>query len=60
MGLQSELNLPNPFINQVHVAAINIVLTASYLSKEGDRVLREYGLTDAWFNVLTLPQAAGA
>jgi len=54
MGLQTELNLPHPFTNQAHVAAINIVLTGAYLSKEGDRILRQYGLTDAWFNVLTL------
>lgn len=54
MSLQEELSLPNPFRNRAHEALLNVVLTGTLLAKEGDRVLRRFGLTDAQFNVLML------
>ena len=54
MSLQDELGLPNPFDNRAHEALLNVVLTGTLLAKEGDRILRPFGLTDAQFNVLML------
>jgi DNA-binding MarR family transcriptional regulator len=54
MSLQSDLGLPNPIANHGHEAVLNVVLTAALLSKEGDRILRPFGITDSQFNVLML------
>jgi DNA-binding MarR family transcriptional regulator len=54
MALQDELGLLNPFENRAHEALLNVVLTGTLLAKEGDRILRPLGLTDAQFNVLML------
>jgi DNA-binding MarR family transcriptional regulator len=54
MSLQHELGFRNPFQNRAHEALLNVVLTGTLLAKEGDRVLRSFGLTDAQFNVLML------
>ncbi len=54
MDLEHELHLPRAIENERHKAVIEIVLTGALLTKEGDRLLRPFGLTDAQFNVLML------
>ena len=54
MSLQQELGLPRPIMNRAHEAVMNIVLTGEMLAKEGQRLLRPFGLTDSQFNVLML------
>jgi DNA-binding MarR family transcriptional regulator len=54
MGLFDELKLAKPIENLSHQALLSIVLTSDLLTKEGDRLLRPYNLTDAQFNVLML------
>ncbi|MFB3789065.1 MAG: MarR family winged helix-turn-helix transcriptional regulator [bacterium] len=54
MSLQQELGLPRPITNRAHEAVMNIVLTGEMLAKEGQRLLRPFGLTDSQFNVLML------
>ena len=54
MGLQEELGLPVPFDNLAHEALLNVVLTGTLLAKEGNRLLRPLGVTEAQFNVLML------
>ena len=54
MGLQEELGFPNPIMNHEHETVLNIVLTVEMLAKEGDRMLRAFGLTDSQFNILIL------
>jgi len=53
MSLHTELGL-EPIEYLPHEAVLNIVFTGSLLSKEGDRILKEFGLTDSQFNVLML------
>ncbi len=54
MSLHNELGLNRPFSHKAHEAALNIVFTASRLTKEGNRILQPFGITDAQFNVLML------
>lgn len=54
MSLQHELGLPNPILHPGHEALLSIVMTAATLTKEGDRLLRPFGITDSQFNVLML------
>ncbi len=54
MPLHTELGLGKPFSHKAHEAALNIVFTASRLTKEGNRILQPFGITDAQFNVLML------
>jgi DNA-binding MarR family transcriptional regulator len=54
MSLADELGFPNPRIHTEHEALLNVVLTGALLAKEGDRLLRPFGLTDSQFNVLML------
>ncbi|MFH1741680.1 MAG: MarR family transcriptional regulator [bacterium] len=54
MSLQSELGLSNPIETRAHEALMNVVLTGELLAKEGHRLMRPLGLTDAQFNVLML------
>ncbi len=54
MGLQRELNLPHPIQDPSHEVALAVVLTSEMLTKEADRLLRAFGLTEAQFNVLML------
>ncbi len=54
MSLQEELGLPNPIRRTAHEAMLNVVFTGTLLSKEGDRLLRPFGVTDAQLNVLML------
>ncbi len=54
MGLQDELGFIGPIKNHAHNALLNLVLTGQMLMKEGQRVLRPFGLTDSQFNVLML------
>lgn len=54
MTLVKELGLKTPFENSKHEAILNVVLTGSMIGKEGDRFLKQYGLTDSQFNVLML------
>jgi len=54
MSLQQELGLMKPFANHYHEALLNIVITGSILSKEGQNVLHPFGLTDAQFNILMM------
>lgn len=54
MSLQHELCLPNPLKNRAQEALLNVALTGTLLAKEGDRLLRPLGLTDAQLNVLML------
>ncbi|MBN2289343.1 MAG: MarR family transcriptional regulator [Candidatus Glassbacteria bacterium] len=54
MSLWQELGYSRPFKQPVEETMLNIVHTGSLLVKEGYRVLRPFGLTDAQFNVLML------
>lgn len=54
MSLEQELGFRTPLVHQGGAAVLNIVHTGSLLVKEGDRVFKPLGLTDAWFNVLML------
>jgi DNA-binding MarR family transcriptional regulator len=54
MSLESELSLLHPIQNPAHAATISLVLTGELFAKEGDRLLRPFGLTDSQFNVLML------
>lgn len=54
MSLQHELSLPNPFSHKAQEAMFNIVVTGTLLVKEGEKILRPFGLTDAQFNILML------
>jgi MarR family transcriptional regulator, 2-MHQ and catechol-resistance regulon repressor len=54
MGLQNELNFPHPIQDPSHEVALAIVLTSAKLTKEADRLLRDFDLTEAQFNVLML------
>ncbi|MFC1485767.1 MarR family winged helix-turn-helix transcriptional regulator [Candidatus Latescibacterota bacterium] len=54
MSLQQELGLPAPFSRKAHEAMLSIIVTGTLLSKEGERILRPFGLTNAQFNILML------
>lgn len=54
MTLREELGFPNPVKHPSHEALLGLVVTATLLTKEGDRVLRPLGLSDSQFNVLAL------
>ncbi|RJP30169.1 MAG: MarR family transcriptional regulator [Candidatus Omnitrophota bacterium] len=54
MSLAKELGFRHPIGQTAQEAVLNIVLTGALLSKEGDRLFRPMGLTDAQFNVLML------
>lgn len=54
MGLCEELGFPNPLHDLRHELALSIVHTSELLSKEADRLLLAFKLTEAQFNVLML------
>ena len=54
MSLYQELSYKSPFKFQVEETLLSIIHTGNLLSKDGQRVLRPFGLTDAQFNVLML------
>ena len=54
MSLQNELGFINPIETRAHEALMNVVLTSALLVKQGHRLMRPFGLTDAQFNVLML------
>ncbi|MCE5249828.1 MarR family transcriptional regulator [bacterium] len=54
MSLHDEIGLLKPFKSQGHETLLTVILTASLLVKEGQQLLRPYGLTEAQFNVLLL------
>lgn len=52
MKLQDELGLRAPFNDMRHETVLNIVRTATVLSSKAAQLFREFGLTEAQFNVL--------
>lgn len=52
MSLEKELNLERPMQDPKHEAVLNVVRTASLLSLKGSDLFRQFGLTEAQFNVL--------
>ena len=52
MSLEKELNLDRPMQDPRHEAVLNVVRTASLLSLKGSDLFRQFGLTEAQFNVL--------
>lgn len=52
MSLEKELNLERPMQDAKHEAVLNVVRTASLLSLKGSDLFRQFGLTEAQFNVL--------
>lgn len=52
MSLEKELNLERPMEDAKHEAVLNVVRTASLLSLKGSDLFRQFGLTEAQFNVL--------
>ena len=52
MKLQEELGLDIPFDDLCHEAVLNVIRTATLLSSVGAELFREFGLTEAQFNVL--------
>ncbi len=59
-GLAAELNKRQPFELLEEETLLNIVRTASVLSLESERVLREHGLSDAAYNVLRILRGRGS
>ncbi|MHC4216099.1 MAG: MarR family winged helix-turn-helix transcriptional regulator [Planctomycetota bacterium] len=54
MQLHIELGLPEDSSDIRHETLLNIVRTATLISATGARIFREFGLTEAQFNVLLL------
>jgi len=54
MNLKKELNLSRSFSTPEHEMGLNIILTGTLIAKEGDRILRPFGLTDSQFQILAL------
>ena len=52
MSLQDELGLEQPFDDKRHETVLSIVRTANLLSNVAGQLFREFGLTEAQFNVL--------
>lgn len=52
MRLQEELGLQSPFQDLRHETVLNVVRTANLLSTKAAQLFREFGLTEAQFNVL--------
>jgi MarR family transcriptional regulator, 2-MHQ and catechol-resistance regulon repressor len=52
MSLENELNLEHPMDDIQHEAVLSIVRTAGILSLKGSDLFRQFGLTEAQFNVL--------
>lgn len=52
MKLQEELGLRAPFQDLRHETVLNIVRTATVLSAKASQLFRQFGLTEAQFNVL--------
>lgn len=52
MSLEKELQLDRPMEDPLHEAVLSVVRTASLLSLKGADLFREFGLTEAQFNVL--------
>ncbi len=51
-SINEELALEQPMEDVRHEAVLNIVRTANVLSVQGAQLFRQYGLTEAQFNVL--------
>ena len=54
MGLREELGFTRPVESAAHEVALNILVTANLLAKEGERLVAPAGVTEAQFNVLML------
>ncbi|MCE5272061.1 MarR family transcriptional regulator [bacterium] len=54
MSLEQELGFRRPLSHPGGATVLNIVHTGNLLVKEGDRVFKPLGLTNAWFDVLML------
>lgn len=52
MSINKELELEQPLQDVRHELALNIVRTANLMAIEGERLFRQYGLTEAQFNAL--------
>ena len=52
MSLEQELNLERPMQDIQHEALLSVIRTAGLLSLKGADLFREFGLTEAQFNVL--------
>jgi len=52
--LHKELEMPKPFRNERHESLLSIVMTGAILTKEAEKVLQPFGITDVQFNVLML------
>lgn len=52
MNLQKELGLQSPFKDIRHEAVLNIVRTANQFATRAAQLFRQFGLTEAQFNVL--------
>ncbi len=52
MSLEKELDLEHPMDDIQHEAVLSIVRTAGILSLKGSDLFRQFGLTEAQFNVL--------
>lgn len=54
MSLHNELGYLNPFKHLDEETLLNVILTGTFLVKEGHRVLKPFELTVAQFNILML------
>lgn len=54
MSLQSELGFPRPIIHKAHETLLSIVVTGDLLTREAQRALAPFGITEAQFNVLMI------
>ncbi|MFC1552023.1 MarR family winged helix-turn-helix transcriptional regulator [Candidatus Latescibacterota bacterium] len=54
MSLAHELGLKKSFEQKDHEGVLNIIFTGILLSKEGQRIFRPFGITEAYFNILML------
>ncbi|HNT33533.1 MAG TPA: MarR family transcriptional regulator [bacterium] len=54
MTLAKELGYLKPIASREHEAVLNVLMTAGMMTREGDRILRPFGMTGAQLNVLIL------
>jgi DNA-binding MarR family transcriptional regulator len=54
MSLHDELGYLNPFKHLEEETLLNVILTGTFMVKEGHRVLKPFKLTVAQFNILML------
>src|SRR5690242_9245315 len=58
-GLAAEIGKRRPFELPEQEAYLNLLRTMSFLSADGERMLKEHGLSEATYNILRILRGAG-